>query len=111
MAILEDEERIVIESVRVDGRRFRPSDWIERIATIMSTFGADHRLHYSDNVQPCVIDGNKCLAVGRSLQQQNPDAFHFILKFAEDNGLRVQLGHCQQQDGLEVGQLKPSSAA
>ena len=44
-------KRLIIQSVREDGRRFRPSDWIERLAANMGEFGADHRLHYSQAVR------------------------------------------------------------
>ena len=81
-------DMLVIESVREDGRKFRPSDWIERISANMGTFGPDHRLHYSPNVQPKMIAGEKCLVVNQVLQQQDPDAYGYIIRFAKSNGLR-----------------------
>lgn len=83
-------DRIVIESVHTDGKPFRPSDWIERISTTLASFGRDHRLHYLSSVQPCIIKGEKCLVVDRNLEQKDPTAWAYILKFAEDNALRVQ---------------------
>lgn len=100
MDIPYEEENVVIESVRVDGGKFRPSDWIERIATMLATFGADHRLRYARDVQPCVINGAKCLVVARALERQNPDAYGFILKFARDNNLSIQVNHRFQGDEL-----------
>ncbi len=84
-------ERIIIESIReADGRRFRPSDWIERISANMGEFGRDHRLHYAKTVHPQIIDGEKCLVVDGRLQQENPSAYEYILSFARDNGLRYR---------------------
>lgn len=96
----DDEERIVIESVREDGRKFRPSDWIERISTMLADFGPDHRLHYATGVQPCMIDGQKCLVVDRHLEQSNPAAYGFIIRFARDNQLRVQADRRQREEAV-----------
>ncbi len=86
----EDEESWVIESVKNDGQRFRPSDWIERISASLGTFKADHRLHYSNDVKPCVIEGRKCLLVSKGLAKRNPNAYSYIMRFAEENNLKVQ---------------------
>ena len=45
----------VIRSVREDGNRFRPSDWIERISASVAQFGPDRRLRYASSVHPQVI--------------------------------------------------------
>ena len=86
----EDEESWVIESVKKDGQPFRPSDWIERISASLGTFKSDHRLHYSNDVQPCIIEGRKCLLVAKGLAKKNPEAYAYIMRFAEENNLRVQ---------------------
>ena len=84
------DERWLIESVRNTGEHFRPSDWIERISASLASFGADHRLHYSSEVQPCIIEGKKCLLVRKGLLQKNPDAYAHIMHFAEQNNLKIQ---------------------
>lgn len=81
--------KLVIESVREDGKKFRPSDWIERISSALGSFGPDHRLHYAKSVQPRIINGEKCLVVDETLQNENPAAYDYILKFAQSNRLRV----------------------
>jgi len=85
------QDKLVIESVREDGKRFRPSDWIERLSANMGTFGADHRLHYAESVKPGMVDGEKCLLVNASLEIENPEAFSFIMGFARSNGLRCHM--------------------
>jgi len=82
--------KLVIESVRDDGVKFRPSDWIERLSANMAEFGRDNRLHYSKNVHPCVVDGEKCLMIQTSLEEDNPEAFQFIMNFARSNRLRYR---------------------
>ncbi len=86
-----EEERLVIHGTREDGSRLRPSDWIERISSTLASFGEDHRLRYGNSVQPCVIDGEKCLVVARGLARSNPAAYDFIMAFAESNRLRIQI--------------------
>ena len=81
-------EKLVIESVREDGKKFRPSDWIERISANMGTFGPDHRLHYAESVKPGIVNGEKCLIVDPSLESDNPAAFQYIMNFAQANALR-----------------------
>ncbi len=83
--------KLVIESVREDGKRFRPSDWIERISSLMGEFGPDHRLHYAHEVRPAIIDGEKCLVVDEALKERNPQAYEYILEFARSNHLKIHL--------------------
>lgn len=90
MPFTNSDDEFIVEGIRADGRPFRPSDWIERISTQLARYGSDHRLQYSEDVHPCVINGAKCLCVRKSLKEQNPSAYQFILKFAADNQLRVQ---------------------
>jgi hypothetical protein len=86
----EDDESWVIESIKNDGQKFRPSDWIERISASLGSFKSDHRLHYSNEVQPCIIEGRKCLLVSKGLAKKNPEAYTYIMHFAEVNNLKVQ---------------------
>lgn len=81
--------KLVVRSVNLDGRRFRPSDWIERISTTLATFGTDNRLHYSDAVQPRIVDGEKCLVVDPALKVDNPVAYEYIMAFVDGNRLQV----------------------
>ena len=81
--------KLVIESVKEDGKKFRPSDWIERISANMGTFGPDHRLHYAETVKPGVVNGEKCLIVDQAkLEDSDPEAFNYIMQFAKSNHLR-----------------------
>lgn len=82
-----DEDILVIQGIREDGGKLRPSDWIERISSTLASFGADQRLQYSRSVQPCIMKGEKCLVVARGLEDTNPDAYQFIMQFAKSNSL------------------------
>ena len=81
---------LIIEGVRENGSKFRPSDWPERISSAMAGFGSDNRLRYAPSVQPRMMSGVKCLAVEAALEHQDPPMFRHVMKFAEDNNLRIR---------------------
>lgn len=94
------DEKVVIHGTREDGSRLRPGDWIERLSSTLATFSADRRLRYNTSVKPCVIDGQKCLVVARCLAEADPQAYQFIMSFAESNRLRVQFDRRQGERAL-----------
>jgi hypothetical protein len=75
-----------------DGRQFRPSDWAERLAGVMSCFqpgGARNAQAYSPYVWPTQLNGVKAVVVNTELQQIEPLAYHFVRNFAKDNDLQI----------------------
>jgi hypothetical protein len=104
-----EKEDIIIEGVREDGSRFRPSDWSERLSASLASFGRDHRLRYAADVHPCIIEGKKCLVVGGDLRRKDPDAYRFILEFARANDLRIQ--HDRRGHELPVPQERRHTPA
>lgn len=88
--LLNNSGNLIIHGVREDNRKFRPSDWAERISATLAVFGRDNKLRYSNFAQPCIIEGQKCLILARGLQTINPEAYDFILGFARANQLRIQ---------------------
>ena len=88
--VLSSKENWVIRGVTEEGKKLRPSDWIERISSTLASFGTDQRLQYSDAVAPCMIDGEKCLVVARNLNDLNPDAYEFVMGFAKSSQLCIR---------------------
>ncbi|MBI3140691.1 MAG: DUF3579 domain-containing protein [Rhodocyclales bacterium] len=82
-------ENFIIIGVTRDGKRFRPSDWAERLCGIMSAFGADNRMTYSPYVRPGSHSGEKCVYVAARLHDVEPLAYKFLVSFANDNDLKV----------------------
>jgi len=82
-------EHFIISGVQEDGKKLRPTDWVERISSTLASVDAKNKLHYSISVQPCLIEGEKCLVVARCLEQSNPAAFEFVKEFARSNSLRI----------------------
>ncbi len=87
-------KEVFIQGVTHSGRTFRPSDWAERLAGVMSQFrpggnlpGA--HLSYSPWCIPKVINGIKCVVVHTDLRDFNLMAWNFVMGFARDNDLQV----------------------
>ena len=85
----------IIQGLTSAGRPFRPSDWAERLAGVMSSFrpgGAQPGSHlsYSPWCVPTVIGGIKCVVVNAELRDHEPMAWDFVMNFARDNGLQVR---------------------
>ena len=85
-------KEVFIQGVTRDGRTFRPSDWAERLAGVMSSFrpgGSQPGSHlsYSPWCVPTVIGGVKCVIVNSALRAHEPMAWDFVMNFAKDNDL------------------------
>ena len=87
-------KEVFILGITQEGRTFRPSDWAERLAGVMSQFrpgGAvpGSHLSYSPWCVSNTLDGNKCVIVHTDLRDEEPMAWDFVMNFAHDNGLQV----------------------
>jgi hypothetical protein len=75
--VSDNAKEVFIQGITQDGRTFRPSDWAERLAGVMSSFrpgGAQPGSHlsYSPWCVPTVINGIKCVIVNRELRDLSP---------------------------------------
>lgn len=87
-------KEVFIQGITQDGRTFRPSDWAERLAGVMSSFrpgGArpGSHLNYSPWCIPTTLNGVKCVVVHSDLRAHEPMAWDFVMNFARDNNLQV----------------------
>ena len=80
---------IIIQGITNQGKVFRPSDWSERLSGILSSFDQSHRLAYHRYVRPLLINQVRCVVIAKELEELNPNAFHFLTDFANDNDLRM----------------------
>lgn len=85
----EFDEKIIVKGIDHNGNRFRPSDWVERLASVLSTFEEDNRLKYHHSVFPCNVEGYKSLIVSKKMSQSAPDIYSYILDFAHKNNLSI----------------------
>lgn len=89
-------KEVFILGITKDGRSFRPSDWAERLAGVMSQFrpgGAQPGSHlgYSPWCVPTAFGEMKCVIVNRELRNYEVMAWDFCVNFAKDNDLQVVL--------------------
>jgi hypothetical protein len=88
-------KEIFILGLTQAGKTFRPSDWAERLAGVMSAFrpgGAQNRFHpasYSPWCLPTTLNGTKCVVVHTDLREAEPMAYDFVMNFARDNDLQT----------------------
>jgi hypothetical protein len=83
---------VVIRGVTRQGRTFRPSDWADRLASILSHVGNDNRLNYSSQLCPVTRAGVRCVVVNKALEEEDPRVFKFLMDFANENDLEVTQG-------------------
>jgi hypothetical protein len=86
--------QLFIQGVTTSGRTFRPSDWAERLAGVMSQFrpgGATPGSHlsYSPWCIPTSVGNVKCVIIHRDMRDAEPMAWDFCINFARDNDLQV----------------------
>src|SRR5690606_32785556 len=90
---MKEQRQLVIHGLTEEGQRFRPSDWAERLAGVMSQFRPDGsvggHLTYSPYVVPRLIDGVRCVVVDARLRELEPLAWKFVVGFALDNKLQL----------------------
>jgi hypothetical protein len=93
-SISADAKEVFIFGLTSEGKSFRPSDWAERLAGVMSPFrpgGAQPGSHigYSPWCVPTSLGDVKCVVVNAELRTLEPMAWDFVLNFARDNDLQV----------------------
>jgi hypothetical protein len=87
-------KEVFIQGVTSTGKVFRPSDWAERLAGVMSSFrpGGAHpgdHLSYSPWCVPVLINGVRCVVVQAELRAEEPMAWDFVINFGLDNDLVI----------------------
>jgi len=85
----DDVKKIIIEGITENGKKFRPSDWAERMSGALSTFGRDQRIQYSPMLQPMTVNGIKCISVDPELKDLHPEMYNYIMNWVNNNHLKV----------------------
>ncbi len=94
MPLTSSSKELYILGLTRSGKTFRPSDWAERLAGVMSQFRPGgpqpgSHLGYSPWCVPTSIGNVKCVIVHRDLRDYEVMAWDFCLNFAKDNDLQV----------------------
>jgi hypothetical protein len=86
-------EHYLIKGLTHHRKVFRPGDWAERLMGVIVLFVGERRpgIHIASTrlAMPLVDAGVKCLIVSSELRRVCPEAFDFVVRFAEDNDLPV----------------------
>lgn len=81
--------KILIKGVTRDGRKFRPSDWAQRLTTAVARPAPGRRVRFHPKVTMTTLDGIHCVVVDKSLEDEDPMLFEFLTNFARFNNLEV----------------------
>lgn len=81
--------KIVIRGVTRGGRRFRPSDWAQRLTTAVATIGRGRRIRFHPRVRMVTVEGVNSVVVDAELEAEEPMLFEFLMRFARNNGLEI----------------------
>ena len=82
-------EKIIIRGLTLDGGKFRPSDWAERLCGAVASYGPGRRIIFHPNVRLASVEGVKSVVIDASLEQDNEMLFEFLMDFAKNNQLQV----------------------
>ncbi len=83
-------KKIYIRGTTMDGRKFRPSNWAERLYYAVATYGPHRTVTFNPLVTLKVgTDRINCVVVDIKLQDEEPMLFDFLIGFARDNKLEM----------------------
>lgn len=95
------EKHIVILGMTEGGKKFRPSDWAERLAGSANIF-VDKA---SDKAYVATIDGVAALKIPMTARVDHPEAHDFIMGFAKSNRLVVEEEIQKLQESKNHGKI------
>ncbi|RLA04958.1 MAG: acetyltransferase, partial [Gammaproteobacteria bacterium] len=81
-------KQTILVGLTDEGRKFRPSDWAERMCGALCTF-RNRRIYYSPLLRPAIRDGIKCVLIDEALLEKEPGIYHQIIDFAKTNRLQI----------------------
>jgi hypothetical protein len=90
MADVSADKPLIIRGITIQGGRFRPSDWADRLAGAFAVIDPNYRTNYSPYVQPTTLDGVKCVLVDKRLKTIDPAAYRFLQDFAKNSELLTE---------------------
>jgi len=107
-------KKVFILGLTHNGRAFRPSDWAERLAGVMSQFRPGGvrpggHIAYSPWCIPTSVQGVRCVVVHENLRSHNVMAWDFCMNFAKDNELQVF--HGEVPEPLPVAPMRVQVAS
>jgi hypothetical protein len=81
--------KIIIQGLTQSGKKFRPSDWAERLCGAVASYDRNRRITFHPCVSLAAMDNIKCVVVDASLEQDDDMLYGFLIDFADGNNLKV----------------------
>jgi hypothetical protein len=81
--------KIIIQGLTVSGKKFRPSDWAERLCGAVASYDKNRRITFHPCVSLATMDSIKCVVVDASLEQDEDMLYGFLVDFANENNLNI----------------------
>ena len=81
--------KVILLGLTNEGRKFRPSDWAERLCGAVATYDAGRRMISHPNVKLASHQAVKCVVIDSSLEEDDEMLFDFLMDFAEENNLQI----------------------
>ena len=86
---------LVIYGEMLNGGKFRPSDWGERLYSTLRALGEESD-YYANYVHLVNFKNKKCIVVDKDLKDISPVLYNFYRRFAQDN--RLSTDNITRQD-------------
>lgn len=81
--------KLIINGVTEEGKKFRPSDWAQRLTSAVATYGPGRRIIFHPKVRMATLDGINCVVIEADLEEEDPMLFEFLVKFGRENNLTL----------------------
>ncbi|MBF2734789.1 MAG: DUF3579 domain-containing protein [Betaproteobacteria bacterium AqS2] len=106
---------ILIKGVTKDDRKFRPSDWVDRLMGSISIYAKEEDAERHDDIIECMCmterDGFRGIVLSHQIESLAPQIHRFVLNFANDNNLQVvALEDAEWNDERQQVVAKPKRA-
>ena len=83
-------EKILIMGQTKEGKKFRPSDWAERLYYTVADYKKNGRIIFNPLVSINNAEQSKCFVINTTLKNKNPMIYDFLIDFAINNKLQIQ---------------------
>lgn len=92
---------MLIKGETKDGKRFRPSDWCDRLHSTLRALDADEYEECAPFVQLVNSGGSKGILINPKLAEANPMLYKFFMNFINDNELVIGSVSRDEQGGAD----------
>ncbi len=104
-----DQRYLLIKNETTDGKRFRPSDWAERLQSTITCLEDEEFKRCIGLVQVVALNGSKCILVDKGLEDHEPRLYRFLMRFARENSLVTEAHAAELEEARAPAEQQPGS--